>query len=163
MTNPVAAATAAMSADTTQPYRVEIRDPRTDQVIRDRDGNVCFVDVYSTASKQGRDFEKGRRRDLTKKIMRSRSGNVEPDDQVESNMELLACLTAHWHLVSPFTGDVIDLPCNQENALALFSNPGMEYLYVPCWFASNSLANFFPLAQMSSSNTPGGPSATSES
>ena len=152
---------AAMAADTTQPYRVEIRDPRTDQVIRDHNGNPCYVDVLSTASKQGREIEKRKRRDLTKRLVRSRSGNIEPDDQVEANMELLAHLTVRWHLVSPFTGDVIEVACNPENAMALYSDTGMEYAYTQVWFAANSLANFMPPSSPTSSNSQDGSSPTS--
>ena len=151
---------AALAADVTTPYRVELRDPRTDLVLRDHDGNTAYIDVLSTDSERARDFEKGKRKDLRQRIMRSRTGTIDASDQIEDNISLLALLTIGWHLVD-LRGEVIDLPCTPENAAELYGEPGLAYVFNAVWFAANSVANFLPAGSPTSSVTGNGRLQTS--
>jgi hypothetical protein len=151
---------AALAADVTTPYRVELRDPRTDMVLRDPDGDAAYIEVLSTDSERAREFEKGKRRDLRQRIMRSRTGAIDASDQIEDNIALLALLTIGWHLVD-LRGEVIDLPCTPENAAELYSEPGLAYVFNAVWFAANSVANFLPAGSPTSSATGNGRLQTS--
>ena len=141
---------AAMAADVTTPYRVELRDPRTDMVLRDPDGDAAYIDVLSTDSAAAREFEKGKRKDLRQRIMRSRTGALDASDQIEDNIALLALLTVSWRLVD-LRGEIIDLPCTPENAAELYSEPGLAYVFNAVWFAANSVANCLPAGSPTSS------------
>lgn len=151
---------AKLAADVAASYRAEIIDPRTNAPLRDRDGNVSYIDVLSTDSPKAREFEKGRRKDLRQRLLRSRTGTIDTPDQIDENCELLALLTVDWHLVG-WDGEVIDLPCTVENATELYTEPGMASIFNAVWFAANNVANFLPPAPPRSSAMPSGSSPTS--
>lgn len=150
---------ASLAADVSKPYRVELIDPATEDVIRDKDGNAAWIDVWASDGVQGRAYDKSKRKDLALRIKQSRTGKVEPDDALDANMAKLAAITHDWHLVDRITGDIIDVPCTPENAADLYSPPGMGWLFIQVWLASNDAANFLPKPSKSSASTPSPSSA----
>jgi hypothetical protein len=151
---------AALAADVSASFKTELRDPRTDLVLRDGDGNAAYIEVLSTDCERARDFEKGKRKELRQRIMRSRTGTLDTSDQIEDNIALLSILTVGWHLVD-LRGEVIDIPCTPENAAELYSEPGLAYVFNAVWFAANSVANFLPAGSPTSSATGNGRLPTS--
>lgn len=135
---------ASLAADVSKPFRVELIDPVTDEPIRDKNGKVAFIDVWSTDGPQARAFGKAKRKELNLRIKQSRNGKVEPDDQLEENIALTALLTAGWHLVDRLTGEPIDVACTAEDAADLYSPPGMGWIFQQAFIGASSTANFLP-------------------
>lgn len=150
---------AALAANVSQAFKVELIDPVSDAVIKDKGGKVSFIEVYSIDSEAGRKFDKDQRAIVARKSMRSRNGIVEPTDQLELNVAKCAALTKSWHLVDPANGEVIDVPCNAENAAELYSAAGTSWLFVQAWVGANETANFI---KRSSTTSTSSPSMTSE-
>jgi hypothetical protein len=132
----------ALAANVSEAFKVEIIDPLTDEVIKDKDGKVAYVEVGSTDSDEARKFDKARRAVFTRRAIRGRNQEIIEDDQLEENIAKLARLTKSWHLVDPATQEVIDVPCNEANALELYSEPGTTYIYRQVWVGASGTANF---------------------
>lgn len=145
---------ASLVADVSKPFRVEIIDPATEDVIRDKDGNPFYIDIWASDGVQGRAYDKAKRKDLALRVKQSRTGKVEQDDALEANIAKCAALTAGWYLVDRLTGEVIDVPCTPENAVDLYSPPGMGWLFIQPWVGSNDTANFLPKPSKNSAPTP---------
>ncbi|HEY0330238.1 MAG TPA: hypothetical protein VGC77_14210 [Rhodopseudomonas sp.] len=150
-------------ADVSKPLRVELIDPATEEVIRDRDGKAAFISVFASDSDRGREFDKSDRKKLNLRVKQSRNGIVEPDDQLEKNIAKCAFLTESWYLVDRVTLEPIDVPCTVENAVDLYSPPGLTWLFVQPWAEANKTANFLPKPAKNSAPTPSGDSAATES
>jgi hypothetical protein len=146
-----------------KPYRVELIDPVTNEVIVDKAGRKAFIDVYSTDSEKARGYDKAKRKDLMLRIRQSRTGVVEPDDALEENIAKCSVLTAAWHLVDPVTREPLKVDCSPEDAADLYSPPGMAWLFLQPWVAANHAANFLPPRPRPSVLTPPGAGATSAS
>ncbi len=152
-----------LAADVSKPFVVELVDPSTEEVIRDKDGKAAFIAVWAADSDRGRQYDRQKRRDLTLRIKKSRTGKVDPDDALEENIAKLAVLTDSWYLVDRVTGEPIDVPCTPENAADLYSPPGMGWLFVQPWVGANDAANFLPKPSKNSAPTPSPSSAPAES
>jgi hypothetical protein len=153
----------SLAADVSKPFRVELLDPATDEVIRDHAGVAAFIDVYSIDSERGRAFDRQQRKDLRQRVMQSRNGRVEPNDQLEENMSKCAALTDAWHLVDPATREVLDEPCTAENAADLYAEPGTGWIFTLAWIGAISIANFMPRRSTNSAGMQNLSSATSAS
>lgn len=153
----------SLAADVSKPYRVELIDPVTEEVIRDKDGTAAYIDVWSMDSELARQHGKKKRKDLNLRIKQARNGKVEPDDALEENIALCAVLTDSWYLVDPVTLAQIDVVCTPENAADLYSPPGMGWLFMQPFSAASNAANFLPTRSKSSASTPSSPSETASS
>lgn len=154
---------ASLAADVSKPFRVELIDPATEDVIRDKEGKASYIDIWAADGEKGRAFDKADRKALMLRIKQSRSGKVDPDDALEKNIAKCAVLTHDWYLVDRLTGDVIDVPCTAENAADLYSPPGMGWLFIQPWVAANDAANFLPKPSSNSAPMPSpssGPAAS---
>lgn len=151
---------ASLKANVDATFRQEIISPLTGDVLRDRDGNPCFIEVYSTESAIGRKFDKEQR---AASARQQRVGDFDPVDPLETNAAKCAALTKGWHLVDPVSLDPIDEPCTRENALECYSEPGMNWLFVQAWLGANKTANFMQRPSKDSSGTakPSGATAAS--
>lgn len=149
----------SLAADVSAPFRVELLDPSTEEVIRDKGGKAAYIEIWSADSEQGRAFDKAKRKELMLRVRQSRNGKVEQDDQLEQNIAKCAALTASWYLVDRLTGEQIDVSCSPENAVDLYSPPGMGWIFVQPWVAANDPANFLPKPAKRSSITGAGASA----
>lgn len=137
----------SLAARVEQSHREHIISPITGAVLKDKDGNPSYIEVYSSDSKVGRDF------DLEQRSARQRQmriGDFEPPDDLATNQQKCAALTKGWHLVDPVTLDPIDEPCTRENAVALYSDAGTGWLFLQVWLAANRTANFMPRPSNSS-------------
>lgn len=150
---------AALAADVSQLFKVELIDPITDKPIEDKEGRKAFVEVLSLESPEGLAFDKEQRSVYRRKQMKSRNGQAEPSDSLEENQRKLAALTRGWHLVDPATREVMDVPCSVENAFELYSSPGLNWIYTPVFVEAANAANFMKRASVNSSTTPSTPSA----
>jgi hypothetical protein len=130
-------------------FRVEIIHAKTDMLLRDKDGNVAWIEVESSDSEAGRAFDKEERAVSFRRARRSRNGIDDSVDQLEQNIAKTAALTRNWYLVDPETREKLDVPCTAENAKELYSAVGMNWLFVQPFTASHNAANF-----MSSSAKP---------
>lgn len=153
---------ASLAADVSKPFRVELIDPATDEPIKDKDGRVAYIDIWSADGEQGRAFDKKDRKALMLRVRQSRTGKVEPDDALEKNIAKCAVLTADWYLVDRLTGEAIDVPCTVENAADLYSPPGMGWIFIQPWVAANDAANFLQKPSRNSASMPKPHSAQGE-
>lgn len=153
----------SLAADVSKPYRVEIIDPTTDDVIRDKAGKVAYIDVWSTDGEKARNYGKAKRKELNLRIRQSRNGKVEQDDALEENIATTAFVTESWYLVDRLTGEPIDVPCTPENAADLYSPPGMGWIFVQAFAGASSAANFLQKPSKSFASTPAQSSAIAES
>lgn len=145
---------ASLAADVSKPFRVELIDPVTEEVIRDKDGKAAYIEVWASDGEKGRAFDKADRKALMLRVKQSRNGKVDPDDALEKNIAKCAALTAGWYLVDRLTLEPIDVPCTAENAADLYSPPGMGWIFVQPWVAANDVANFLPKPSKPSTGTP---------
>jgi hypothetical protein len=149
-----------LAAATSETFRVELIDALTDTVIKDKAGKVAFIEVMSADSEVGRKFDKEQRAIFRRKQMKSRNGIVEGDDQLEENINKCAVLTKAWYLVDPATREEIAVPCTAENAVELYSAPGMNWLFLQPWVAAQNAANFIKRSARTSTTSPSENSAT---
>ena len=121
-----------------KPSRMVILNPRDNMPMKDKDGKEAYVDVYSSDSDIGRKFT----REITTARLRTRNPNALTGDKLEGEkVDLLAALTAGWHLVN-FVGDPIDMECTRENARKLYSNNKMQWLADQVDSFAGTRANF---------------------
>lgn len=151
---------AALAAKVSDTHRVELIDPATDDFITDKSGKRAYIDVLSTESEAGRAFDAEARARWRRAAMKSRTGIPDDVDQMEENQRKLARLTKGWHLVDPATGDVIDVPCTEANALELYSEAGMDWLFRQVIAEAANAGNFMKRGSMTSSNSPSASSGT---
>ena len=141
-----------------KPFRVEIIDPTTEEVVTDLAGLPMYIDVWSTDSPQARNYDKAKRAELRLKAKQSRNGQAPVEDAVETAWVKLAQLTAAWRLVDRLTGEELDVECTPDNALELYSEKGMAWLYNQVLLAASDPANFMQKPARRSATTP--PSST---
>lgn len=131
---------AALAANVATAFTVNLIDPVTDAPIVDKEGKPAFITIFSTDSEVGRSFDRDERKKATERVAKGRAGDI--TDQLEQNIEKAAQLTKAWYLVDPETREIIDVPCNADNARELYSEPGMNWLFTQVWVAAASPANF---------------------
>src|SRR4029077_1406550 len=120
------------------PFRLTLIHPVTRQPMRDADGNQAYIDHYSADSEIARKHQRNvQRRRLA---MRGRM-KITPEELEGEAVEILAALTAGWHLVD-LKGNVIDLPFNQDNARELYANPAVSWLREQIDESTADRANF---------------------
>ncbi len=144
----------SLEAVVSKPFRVELIDQTTEDVIRDKAGAAAYIEVWAADSERARQFGKQKRKELNLRIKQSRNGKVEPDDALEANIALGAALTADWYLVDRLSRDPIDVPCTLDNAIDLYSPPGMMWIFQQVWVEANNAANFLPKPPTTSPDTP---------
>lgn len=149
---------AALAANVSDTYRVELIDPITDDILRDKDGNAAYIDVLSIDSEAGRTFDAEARQRAFRAARKSRTGMPDDIDQLEENQRKLAKLTRGWHLVDPSTREKIDVPFSEKDALELYREPGMNWLFVQVFSGAANAGNF--MKRPASSNGPNANSGT---
>jgi hypothetical protein len=150
----------SLAARVSETFHVELIDPVTQEAIRDQAGNAAFIEVLSADSEEGRAFDRERAVVFRKQAARTRSAALETIDQFEENIAKCARLTRGWHLVDPATQDVLDVKFSRENARELYSEPGMNWLFMQVWVAANDAANFMRRSSTTSMSSPSIASAT---
>lgn len=121
-----------------KPSRMPILDPRTNLPMADKEGNPAYVEVYSSDSDIASKF----RREIKTSRLRTRNPNALTGDKLESeDVELLAALTAGWHLVT-FDREPIEVECTRDNARKLYANHKMKWLADQVDAHAGNRANF---------------------
>lgn len=139
---------AALAANVDTTIKVELTNPVTQEPIRDKDGRAAFIEVLSTDSQAGREFDKTRRKLSAARQLRGRNQLAAMDDNLEQMQAKLARLTRSWYLVDPATGDPVvgadgqAIPCTEENAKELYSLGPTAYIFRQVWLEADETANF---------------------
>lgn len=149
---------AALAANVADTFRVELIDPISDDVLRDRDGKPAYIDVLSADSEIGRAFDAEARQRAFRAARKSRTGMPDDIDQLAENQRKLARLTKGWHLVDPHSRDVLPVPFTEKDAGDLYAEPGLNWLFTQVWAAAANPANFM---KRNSTSFSLGPSASS--
>ncbi|MFC3071487.1 hypothetical protein [Shinella pollutisoli] len=144
---------AALAANVSDTFRVELIDPITDDVLRDKAGNAAYIDVLSVDSEAGRKFDADARQRAFRSARKSRTGHpdIDPD---EENRRKLAQLTRGWRLVDPVSREGLDVPCTPENALELYCEAGMAWLFDQVFAGAANAGNFMRRRSTTSSPSP---------
>src|SRR4029077_2269899 len=107
-----------------EPFRLVLVHPVTRQPMRDSEGNEAYIEHYSSDSEIAKKYQRSvQRRRLA---MRGRA-KITPEELEAEGVELLAVLTAGWHLVD-LKGNVIDVPFTVDNARELYAEPALAWL-----------------------------------
>lgn len=146
-------------APSDKPFRVELLDDG--KPIKDKNGNVAYIDVYSSDGMIGRKFDKDERASALDAARKGQT--VDAFDPFERNIAKCAALTASWYLVDPDTQEPLDVPFSIENAKELYSLPLTTWIFVQPWGAANNHSNFIKRSAKSSSDMPSGTSETTAS
>lgn len=149
----------ALAANVANTHRVELIDPITEDILRDRSGNAAYIDVLSMESEAGRAFDEEQRKRAFRQARKSRSGMPDDINPREENQQKLARLTKGWHLVDPNTREVLDVSCSSEAALELYSEPGMDWIFRQVLAEAANAGNF--LKRSGSTNSSPSQSANS--
>lgn len=140
-----------------KPSRVELIDPVTNAVIRDKDGNPAYVEVRATDGAVGRKFDKEERAAALEKVRKGLVAMDAPVDPVERNIAKCAALTTAWYLVDPDTQERIDVDCTPDNAKEFYSLPATNW-FIQVWVKATDNANFTTRSAKSSTLTQSGTS-----
>lgn len=120
--------------------RMTLINPNTTSPYRDKDGNEAWIEIGHLDGPEGRDFDAKFER---------RAAAIKPEPGLSGNQLYLiqkaAALTKAWHLVGA-DGEVMDLPCTQENAAELYRN---RWVYVQVIPHASTYANFSPASSQS--------------
>lgn len=116
-----------------QPQKLVLRHPIT-RIPLD-----AWVSVYSMESPIAHAFH----REIIDRRLRDRVFSANAETVEAETIELLAKLTADWSLVG-LDGRKIDVPCNYENAKALYGNPRLFWIRNQVNDFVSSLGNFLP-------------------
>lgn len=115
---------AALELETDKPSRMSIVHPVSRQPLRDAEGKEGYIELYSADSDVARKHHRNiQRRRLA---MRGR-GKLTPEELDAENIELLAALTTGWYLLD-LAGNLVDVPCNAENAREIYGNNKIAWL-----------------------------------
>lgn len=142
-----------------KPSRMTLLDPVTNLPMKDKAGKEAYVDVYSSDS----DIARKIKREIKTSRLRMRNANALNGQKLEDEeVQLLAALTAGWYLVSR-VGEPIELDCTRDNALKLYANHKMAWLYDQIDAHAAARGNFSKAASNSSATQPNTNSASTES
>lgn len=122
------------------PSRMTILHPKTNLPLVDSAGEVAWIEVYSTDSDVARKFG----RDAKTARLRTRNPNSVTGETMENEeVELVASLTTGWRLLD-LKGEPVDLPFTRGEAVSLYGNHKMHWLFEQVVTFANSRANFSP-------------------
>ncbi len=129
-----------MAASVSETFKMPIISPLTDKPLKDKSGKEAFIELLSADSDVGRKLDREQQQALTQRAMRGNRAGV-GDDALEQNILKLAALTRGWLLLD-LDGHPIDVAFSPQNAVELYSDPGMGWLYRQAFTAAHEVANF---------------------
>lgn len=138
----------SLSGSASDPYRVVLIDPATDEPLKDANGGEAYIDVLSAQSETGRKFDRERAQLITRRAMRSRGRDID-DDQFQANVQKLARLTVAWRLVDPVTKEPLDVPYSLETAAEFYALPKAYPFFLQAWLGAHEPANFIKASSTS--------------
>lgn len=127
-----------------EPFRMEIENPATGVVIRDKDGNPAYIDLISPDDPRCEDFK---RRIFERAKKSKKDLDMTYDEVKERSAEMFAEYTVGWYLVG-LDGSPIDFPFSKENARKLYGDPKnrFEWIREQVAEAVNEDRNFFKVS-----------------
>jgi hypothetical protein len=134
-----------------EPLLVELIDPVTLEVIRDKDGNASYIKAYPEDGAKGREFDKKER------AAQLEARKLTPVDRMEVNMRKCAHLTTEWYLVDPDTREQLPVACTFDNAKEFYSLPATNW-FEQVWLKVVNNANFMKRSAKTSSPSQSGAS-----
>lgn len=121
-----------------KPFRLVLTHPISRQPLRDAEGKEAYIDHYSDDCEIARKHQRA----VTRRRLNQRGRVKLTPEEIEAEaVELLAALTAGWHLVD-LKGNRIDIPFSQEKAKALYANPAVSWLREQLDESASDRANF---------------------
>jgi hypothetical protein len=152
-------------ADISSTMKMPITDPKTDEVICDKDGKESFLEFLPPDHPDVRKREVARSKQVQKTVAKQgRKGverMIESEDPIENRAEAVANRLGGqgWYLVSPSTREPIDLPFSQRGAAELLAKPQMGWLLRKAEAYLNEEADFIKPSSENSLSSQGGNSA----
>lgn len=135
----------AIALEVDKPSRMTIRHPHTNMPLRDKAGEVAYIELFSSDSGKARTAQRA----ITNGRLAMRNRNKLTAERLETEgTELLADLTVAWRLVG-LDGEPLDVPFNRTNAVDLYADPKMAWLREQVDEFTADRANF---SQASSTN-----------
>lgn len=122
-------------ADTSKCY---LRHPITDDIIKDKDGNPAWIELYPKESAIGRRVE----RKIIDNRLKSKSKNVTTASIEESAVEMLCALTKGWYLVKG-DGTPAEYECDEETKRKFYSDDSLRWIRDQVDAFVLDLSNFF--------------------
>ena len=106
-----------------KPQRMILVHPMTRQPLRDEKGDA-YIELFSGDSKVARDHNRAIQR---RRLAQRGRGRITPEELEAEATELLAALTAGWHLVT-LDGQPLDVPFNTQTARELYAAPSLAWI-----------------------------------
>lgn len=122
---------------TDEVHRMVLVHPTTRQPLRDKEGNEAYIEHYSSDSDVARKVN----RQISRRRLKAGRNRITPEEIEADGIELLAALTKSWYLVD-FAGNVLDVPCTQDNARKLYENSKTFWLREQLDESTADRANF---------------------
>ena len=132
-----------LSFDPDRTFDVELKHPRTGDLIRGPDGRVATITIAGPDSAEAHEFERqlaSRRLDDVWK--RGKRRTPDPDDRARENAEMLCAITKRWYIPS-LNGAAGEFAFTRENALDLYTDRGSAWARRLVEEAFNDASNFF--------------------
>lgn len=121
------------------PYRMEIVDPRTGDVLRDKTGKAAYIDVVYM---QGRALEEAARESFERGQRLQKRGQSESYDERRAQLiDLQVKATKGWYLVDldgEPTGDEFTL----ENVREFYATPSLKWIHDQVVVAAGEVRHF---------------------
>jgi hypothetical protein len=131
---------AGLAANISEPFRMTIINPLSDDVLRDSEGQEAYVEFMSADSEAGRKIDRLQSLQAVRKL-RSGRNLMDEEDLTEAQIDKLVALTVAWYLVD-LDGRAIDVPYSVENARELWRAAELAWLRRQAWVFVNTAGNF---------------------
>lgn len=145
MTNPFD----ALGINVTSSVRMPIVNPKTGDVIADKDGKEAYLELLSDDSEAGQRFDRALARQTMKKARANAFRQTDDGDSADMQADKVASLLTGWYLVS-FDGAPVDLPFTAQNAKKLMAAQNMAWLRVRALAFVANAGNFMQGSSQSS-------------
>lgn len=103
--------------DMMETAKCELRHPVSNELIKDKEGNVAWIELYPRDSMLGRKIE----RKLIDKRLKSKAGQITTSTMEDSAVEMLIALTKDWYLVKA-DGNPAEYECTDEMKRKFYSS-----------------------------------------
>lgn len=109
--------------DMAETEKCKLRHPVTKEIIKDKEGNPAWIELYPKDSKIGRKLE----RKLIDRRLKKKEGQITTSSMEESAVEMLAALTKGWYLVKG-DGEKAEYECDDETKRKFYSDDSLRWI-----------------------------------
>ncbi len=113
----------SLAIDSEKPFEIVLRNPQTNQPLRDAEGTAAYVTVFGQDSAAAQKAK----RDATQNALSRRNRQMNATELEAQNIEFLTAVTTGWHLVN-FDGEVVDFPFSPANARKLYGTASFNWI-----------------------------------